>query len=217
MVLKQQKLIFRSCKTKENYTMAEVVTDLYVKKIDTEEFKKWIEKETNARPYYDSVKKWNLYASFEEGYGGYFWEALALKMIKDFKEIVFECNNQVIWDDHLVGTSCKCNGKEVTITRYIELPPSDFDDEVDEEYEAEYDEEYKAEIDSMRNLFEAENGIPYLVKFSVKEVINCFEIYDLVGKKLKDSAFVDAACAKQKTSKEKFMEFIHILDFKNRQ
>ena len=187
--------------------MAECAADLLVKKVDTEEFKKWLEKETDSWPYYDSAKGWDLYASFDEGYGGYFYEALALKMIKAFKGIVFECGNQVIFDDHLVGTSCKCNGKEVTLTRYLELP-SDCDDEVDEEYEE--------ELEDMRALFEAENDIPYLVKFSVKEVISCSEIYDAVGKKLKDSALVEATCAEHKVSKERFMEFANIFDFKKR-
>ena len=64
--------------------MAECAADLLVKKVDTEEFKKWLEKETDSWPYYDSAKGWDLYASFDEGYGGYFYEALALKMIKAF-------------------------------------------------------------------------------------------------------------------------------------
>ena len=68
----------------------------------------------------------------------------------------------------------------------------------------------------MRALFEAENDIPYLVKFSVKEVISCSEIYDAVGKKLKDSALVEATCAEHKVSKERFMEFANIFDFKKR-
>ncbi len=68
----------------------------------------------------------------------------------------------------------------------------------------------------MRALFEAENDIPYLVKFSVKEVISCSEIYDVVGKKLKDSDLVEATCSEHKVSKERFMEFANILDFKKR-
>ena len=86
--------------------------------------------------------------------------------------------------------------------------PSDCDDEVDEEYEE--------ELEDMRALFEAENDIPYLVKFSVKEVISCSEIYDVVGKKLKDSALVEATCSEHKVSKERFMEFANIFDFKKR-
>ena len=192
--------------------MAECVTDLRVKKVNAEEFEEWLEKETDSYPYYDSAKGWDLYVSFLEGYGGYFWESLALKMVKAFKGIVFECCNKFIFDDHLVGTSCKCNGKEVTLTRYLQLPndciPYDCDDEVDEEYEE--------ELEDIRAQFEAEYDIPYLVKFSVKEVMACFEIYDVLGKKLKDSALVEATCTDHKISKERFMEFANIYNFEER-
>lgn len=187
--------------------MADCVTSLYVKNVDIEKFKKWFEKETDSWPYYDTVEGWDLYASIEEGYGGYFYESLALKMIEAFKEIIFECGNQIIFDDHIVGTLCKCNGKEVILKRYIELP-NNYNDEIDEEY--------KEELEDMRSFLEAENDVPYFVNFSVEEVISCSEVYGIVGKKLKDGALVEATCAEHSISKGRFLEFANIFNFKKR-
>ena len=187
--------------------MADCVTSLCVKKVELEEFKEWFENETDEWPYYDMAKGWDLYIEIEGGYGGYFWESLALKMANTFKGIVFKGGNQVIFDDHLIGTTYECNGKEITLKRYIELP-NNCDDEVDEEYEE--------ELKDMRAFFEAENNIPYLAIFSVKEVISCFEVYEVVGEKLDDTALVETTCAEHKISKERFTEFANILDFEKR-
>ena len=187
--------------------MADCSTSLFVKKVETEEFKKWFKKESSSWTNYDSAEDWDLYVEIEGGYGGYFWESLALKMANSFKGIVFEGDNQVVWDDHLIRTSFESNGEEITLTRCIELP-SDFDDEIDEEY--------AEEIENMRAIWELENDIPYLVKFSVEDVVGCFKVYEAVEKKLKDGALVEATCTEHKISKERFMEFVNILNFKKR-
>lgn len=175
--------------------MADCWAILNAKNIDAEEFESWLEEETSG-PDCGPVEGWDLGASYEGGYGGYFYEALALKMIITFKGIVFECVNSVAFDDHCVKTSCECNGKEVSLARSLELPDED------DEY--------------MRAQFEVEYDIPYLAKFTVKEVMSCSEIYDVVGENIKDSALVEATCAEHKISKERFMEFANIFDFRKR-
>lgn len=186
--------------------MFDYVTTLYVKNIDTEKFKKWFEKETGGHPFYDSVDGWDLYIEITDGYYGIFWESCALKMAQKFKEIVFNGTCQIIFDDHIIGTTFACNGKEVTLERYIQLP---FDED-------EIEDEYKEELENMRSFWELENDIPYSVTLSVEEIISCSKIYKVVEKNLNDNELVESTCAKHKISKTRFSEFANIWDFKKR-
>ena len=186
--------------------MAECNTTLYVKKVELEEFKKWFEQETGEWPFYAPAIGWDLCIEIEGGYGGYYWESLALKMLNAFKGIAFEGVTQVIFDDHIIGTTYKCNGKEVTLKRYIELPSDCYDE----------DEEFEEDFEDTRDFFEAENDIPYLVKFSAKEVKSLFEAYEVIGEKLNDNSLVGATCDERKISIERFIEFANILNFKER-
>ncbi len=188
--------------------MADCYTTLYIKNADQNKFGKWFETETDLSPYYNPAEDWDFYVDIEGGYGGYFWESLALKMICKFDGINFDGFNEIIWDDHLVRTSFKCDGDEIVLTRCIELP-GDCDEDMDEEF--------AEEPEDMRALWEAENDIPYLVKFSVDEVLTCAKIYKKdANKKLKNIDYVKSVCAKHNMPVERFEQFASIINFKNR-
>lgn len=187
--------------------MAEFVTELFCKNVEQEQFKKWIEEKEKAFSWYYTkedplMKNWDVGICYECGHSGYFWESMALEMINSFNDIVFEGHNSVGDYEGMVVTDFICDGKEIKITRYIDLP-SDYDDEEEDEEEA----------IAMREYLEAENDIPYDVTFSVNEVMACFKIYNMVSKNLNDAAQVKSACDEHKVSKEKFMQFATILDF----
>lgn len=189
------------------------------KNANQKEFSEWFEQETDMWAAFYSSKDGSFDVEIDEGYGGYFWEAFAFKMISKFKGIVFRGMNQVVWDDHIVRTFFECNGKEVELERNIELPDC-YDEDMYEEYDEDIDcddaEEYANEQASLRLEFEMEYGIPYNEKFAVNEVKTCAEIYKEVGEKLKDFAFVASVCDKFKIPVERFMQFATIFDFEKR-
>ncbi len=187
--------------------MAECYTELGIKNFNQNKFSKWFKKQTDLSVYYSTADNWDFYAEIEVGYGGYFWEAIAFMMINEFRGIAFKGCNQLIFNDHLISTSFMCDGNEVVLTRSLELP-CDCDEDIDDElYE---------ELDDMRMLWEIENDIPYLVKFSADEIIACSEIYKKAGKRLEKDSLIESFCNKHNIAKEKFIQFATILNFDKR-
>ena len=183
-----------------------------VKKADKETFEKWIKKETESFICCDIKKGWDFCVDIDGGYGGWFWESLALKMILTFDGIIFNGGNSFGWDDHCIHTHFICDGKELTIERTLETPEPDREDFEDEEEYAECMEE----LADMRAFWEDENDIPYSASFSVEEVLTCAKIYEKVKENLEKADFVKSVCDESNVSAEKFMQFATIFDFDNR-
>ncbi len=191
--------------------MADCYTELILKNVNQDEFKKWFDKKVDEFVYYSPAQDGGFGAEIEGGYGYYFWEALSFMMIDKFEGIVFKGSNQVDFGDHLVRTTFECDGKEIVLERTLEFPDS-YDEEDDEFFEEECDEE----TDGWREILAIENDIPYSVRFSVAEVIACAKAYTELNKKLKDSALVKSVCDKYNISTEKLKQYSTILNFKKR-
>lgn len=183
-----------------------------IKKADQDTFVEWLEEEINDSVFCEDEKAWDFCVDIEGGYGGYFWESLALKMVIAFDGIIFRGNNNFGWDDHYICTEFTCDGKEITLERSLGTPEPDEDDFEDEDEYAEAMEE----LADMRADWEAENDIPYSAKFSVEEVLLFAKIYEEAKGKLEEADFVESLCAEHNIPSEKFIQFATILDFEKR-
>lgn len=198
---------------------AETYTSLKIKGTNSDEFKKWFDKEMGATYRSDPSDGWDLCYEIEDGIQNYFWEYFSLKMACVFEGIVFDGITNLYWGDHTLKTKFNCDGNEVVITKSIEIPDYD-DDEPKEYYGDEPDEKIEEELDEevmyQLNMWEADYDMPYLVKFSVETIANCNKVYGEVNKKLKDSDLVESTCSKYNVSKELFLDFANIYNYKKR-
>jgi hypothetical protein len=188
--------------------MADIYSELVLKNVNQDAFKKWFDKKVGTFPDYAPAED-GFGVEVEGGYGYYFWEAISLMMVEKFEGIVFWGTNQVNFGDYLIKTSFECDGKAVLLERTLEF----FDDyDADEEFEEEYDEEQ----DDWKEMIADENDIPYSVRFSTAEIIACAKAYKELNKKLKDTALVKNVCANNGITEEQIQQYATILNFKKR-
>jgi hypothetical protein len=185
-------------KEKEIKSMIDSYTDLVLKNVNQDKFKKWFDKKIGGFASYDPEED-GLGVEVEGGYGYYFWEAISLMMVEQFEEIVFYGTNEIYCDDHLVRTRFECDGKKVQLERTIEFPDND-----------------DSEDDGWKEIITIENDVPYSVSFSTADISACAKAYKELDKKLKDTTLVKNVCAIYGITEEKIKQYATILNFKKR-
>ena len=177
--------------------MAEGYTELILKNVNQDKFKKWFDKKIGTFAYYGPAED-GFGVEVEGGYGYYFWEAVSLMMVEQFEGIVFCGTNQVDFGDHLIRTRFECEGKKVQIERTIEFPDDD------------------EEMDGWKEIIAMENDIPYSENFLTADISACAKAYKELDKKLKDTTLVKNVCATYGITEEKIKQYATIINFKKR-
>ena len=134
--------------------MAFGYSEMCVRKVDMEQFKKWMDDEFGEWIECGEIDSDTFEVNWECG-GLQYGEDLAKKMVKSWDSILFEGRSSVEYDDHIVSINFKFDGKKLFISHDLSLRLEyDYDED-------ERDEEIQEEIDGLRMELECDyNGLP---------------------------------------------------------